>query len=212
MTQHPDDDDDLLAAEYVLGVLDLAARGAFETRLKSEPALATRVAGWEARLAPLADEITRVAPAPGLLPRIEARLFPKPGRRAWFGGIWTWAGGAIAAALVAGFYFTATPDAMLRANLVANESQVSYVVQVSADQISLTLAGPAPGAGQSHELWVIDGDKPPVSLGVIGDTPLPLARALLPGMILAVSLEPSGGSPTGAPTGPVLSLGPLEGV
>jgi anti-sigma-K factor RskA len=29
-------------------------------------------------------------------------------------------------------------------------------------------------------------------------------------MILAVSLEPAGGSTTGTPTGPVLALGPLQ--
>jgi anti-sigma-K factor RskA len=207
-----DRDDDLLAAEYVLGVLDLAERGAFEARLKAEPRLATSVARWEARLTPLADKVRPVHPSADLLPRIEARLFPVPARKPWLNGIWTWAGTAIAAGVVAAFYFSASPKPVLQATLAANESQVSYLVQVSSDEISLTLSGPAPSEGQSHELWLIEGDNPPVSLGVIGAAPLPLDRPLAPGMILAVSLEPAGGSPTGSATGPVISLGPLEGI
>lgn len=212
MTQRPDEEDDLLAAEYVLGVLDIADRGAFEARLRADPRLRSSVARWEARLLPMTDEITRMAPSTDLLLRIEARLFPQPANKPWYSGIWTWAGSAIAATLVVAYFFAAAPEAVLRAQLAANQSQVSYIVQVSADQISLTLNGPAPGPTQSHELWLIEGDKPAVSLGVIGAAPLSLNRKLAPGMILAVSLEPLGGSPTRSPTGPVISLGPLEAI
>jgi anti-sigma-K factor RskA len=58
---------------------------------------------------------------------------------------------------------------------------------------------------------LIEGDNPPVSLGVIGSGTVSLQRPLQPGMILAVSLEQAGGSPTGTVTGPVISLGPLKG-
>ena len=70
---------------------------------------------------------------------------------------------------------------------------------------------------QAHELWLLPSDgAAPISLGVLdpqGDTrrPLPadVAARLTPGAGLAVSLEPAGGSPTGAPTGPITYRGQL---
>ena len=75
--------------------------------------------------------------------------------------------------------------------------------------------------GRSHELWIIAGPgQAPRSLGVINaadaakphSMPEHVAQALPKGAILAVSLEPAGGSPTGAPTGPVLYSGPAVAV
>ena len=207
-----DDDIDLLAAEYVLGVLALVDRVAVEARLKTDQVLSASVAIWEARLHPMLDEVTPVAPSAALLPRIEARLFPKAARKPWFAGFWALGGASLAAVLVAVFLFNANPTPTYTATLAANDSQVSYLVQVSDAGIQLTLSGPAPTEAQAHELWLIVGDAAPVSLGLIGDAPLPLPAALAPGMILAVSLEPAGGSTTGAPTGPVLALGPLQNI
>ena len=68
------------------------------------------------------------------------------------------------------------------------------------------------------ELWLVPGDGVPRSLGVIegggaDGLRVPLDRlggvAPAPGDALAVSLEPPGGSPTGAPTGPVVASGAL---
>jgi len=69
--------------------------------------------------------------------------------------------------------------------------------------------------GRSYELWLIAGrSAPPRSLGVVGSDeftqrPLPANIDLdtLRSATYAVSLEPAGGSPTGAPTGPVLFTG-----
>lgn len=65
-----------------------------------------------------------------------------------------------------------------------------------------------------HELWAIAGDAAPVSLGVVpenGRITLTLPDALRgspqSGLVLALSDEPPGGSPTGAPTGDVLAVG-----
>jgi anti-sigma-K factor RskA len=65
------------------------------------------------------------------------------------------------------------------------------------------------------ELWALPADAKPRSLGVIGasgKSSLRLAAnaeaTLWAIPALAVSLEPKGGSPTGAPTGPVLYSGP----
>jgi anti-sigma-K factor RskA len=69
--------------------------------------------------------------------------------------------------------------------------------------------------GRSYELWLMNGrTAPPRSLGVVGNDeftqrPLPANVDLdaLRGATFAVSLEPAGGSPSGAPTGPVLFTG-----
>jgi anti-sigma-K factor RskA len=65
---------------------------------------------------------------------------------------------------------------------------------------------------QSLELWALPKAGAPSSLGVISAEKLTaLSRRTLPKdtKALAVSLEPLGGSPTGAPTGPVLFVGDL---
>jgi anti-sigma-K factor RskA len=74
-------------------------------------------------------------------------------------------------------------------------------------------------ADRSAELWVIPGDGTPRSLGLLQDTGgttlalSPTVRAYLAaGATLAVSIEPVGGSKTGAPTGPVVAKGALSPV
>ena len=53
-------DDDTLAAEYVLGVLDLKDRREAERRLQSDQVFASLVRGWENRFADLNDDIDAV--------------------------------------------------------------------------------------------------------------------------------------------------------
>jgi len=72
-------------------------------------------------------------------------------------------------------------------------------------------------ADQTTELWLIPEDGTPRSLGVIrsaGASRILIPAELRPlfnaGAVLAVSLEPSGGSPSGAPTGPVIALGSIR--
>jgi anti-sigma-K factor RskA len=72
-----------------------------------------------------------------------------------------------------------------------------------------------PEKGHSYQLWLISKKFPnPRSLGVLGDAeftqgPLPASYDIdtLRSASYAVSLEPSGGSPSGVPTGPVLFTG-----
>lgn len=71
--------------------------------------------------------------------------------------------------------------------------------------------------GKVPELWVIEGKNPPRSLGVIDIAagrsqmiPRDRLAGLKPGAVLAISIEPTGGSPTGAPTGPVIATGKLS--
>ncbi|MCW4149306.1 anti-sigma factor [Halomonas sp. 18H] len=68
------DDLDMLAAEYVLGTLDAEERTRVAQRRQADATLNDLIQAWEARLAPLADEIKDVAPGPHLLERIEQRI------------------------------------------------------------------------------------------------------------------------------------------
>ena len=91
----------------------------------------------------------------------------------------------------------------------------SFVVSLSGDRrtaVARPLVNVTLEPGRVLELWAAAGSNPPRSLGlisasgatVVGRTTLP------PGTDhLAVSLEPPGGSPTGAPTGPILYVGKL---
>ena len=57
------DEIEVLAAEYVLGTLDLEARRRAEARLASDRAFARLVEDWTRRLAPLSDASMSSTPA-----------------------------------------------------------------------------------------------------------------------------------------------------
>lgn len=206
----PDEDADLLAAEYVLGTLDLAERGGAEARARVDAGFAARVNAWENRLADLNDDYDPV-PAPDLLPKIEARLFPQAAKRGWFSGFAGFGMATLAAlALVAFLILQPTPPSMT-ATLVADASPLRYEAVITGDEMTLTqIAGSAAEAGRDYQLWLITGQNAPVSLGLVKGSLItmkaPTAEA---GSVLAISLEPAGGSPTGGPTGPVVAAGAL---
>jgi len=203
-------EDDALAAEYVLGALDLSERAVTEARLKSDAGFAALVSDWQNRLSGLNDDYAE-APAPNLLPQIEARLFPqaaKPARN-WFGWL---AGAAIAAAVALVFVLpqnTPAPAqlvATLAADPASDIADLIYEARYGDGALTVTrVAGAAAAAGSVHQLWIIAPDAAPVSLGLLDSTALTLTYpAPTPGWTLAVSVEPAGGSTTGAPTGPVI--------
>lgn len=206
-------DDDALAAEYVLGVLDAAERAGVELRLRRDADFAAAVVAWEDRLSPLNIGFPEVAP-PDLLPAIEARLFPREtrARRRWFAPL----AGALTAAALAVAVLAVLPPPLpvapaLTAQLAAEGQALAFTARIDRGDGTLTLtrtAGlPAP-EGQDLQLWVIGADGVPASLGLIreAESTRP-AEGVAAGMVLAVSLEPAGGSPTGLPTGPVLVTG-----
>ena len=93
----------------------------------------------------------------------------------------------------------------------------AFLLTVDTQQRTVVVRRIAAGQenGRSYELWLITGrSAPPKSLGVVGSDEF--TQRLLPANVdletlrsatYAVSLEPAGGSPTGAPTGPVLFTG-----
>lgn len=112
------------------------------------------------------------------------------------------------------------PAALLAAAIapVDKGAPVAALYDPASGGLRLTAASLA-DATRSQELWVIAGDGVPHSLGLLheaGATMLSITadnRArLTAGAVLAVSLEPVGGSPTGLPTGPVVAKGALTQV
>jgi anti-sigma-K factor RskA len=113
--------------------------------------------------------------------------------------------------------------AQLGARLVAvlQQEPTAPAFLLTIDPQSRTLVvrrvSATPEAGRSYELWLISSQFPtPKSLGVVGndeftERPIPgnFDVATLRTASYAVSLEPSGGSPSGVPTGPVLFTGKI---
>ncbi|HMG80481.1 MAG TPA: anti-sigma factor [Xanthobacteraceae bacterium] len=116
-----------------------------------------------------------------------------------------------------------TAPAQLGARLVAvlQQEPTAPAFLLTVDPQSRTLVvrrvSATPEAGRSYELWLISSQFPtPKSLGVVGNDeftqrPIPgnFDVATLRTASYAVSLEPSGGSPSGVPTGPVLFTGKI---
>lgn len=203
----PREADDALAAEYVLGVLDLAERSQAEARLKRDAVFATLVADWEIKLAGLNDGFAE-APAPNLLPQIEARLFPQTKAPKSRFRLFGWLSGASVAAVLAlaTVATLAPPRPDLVATLATADNRLAYQVTHFGATLQITrVAGVPAVSGQVHELWIIAPNANPVSLGLLEDQPLVVTYPTPPdGFVLAVSVEPTGGSPTGQPTGPVI--------
>jgi anti-sigma-K factor RskA len=98
--------------------------------------------------------------------------------------------------------------------LSSSDKTPAWIVRREQDQLVLLNLNAA-AVPQQHdlELWTIQGNQPPQSLGVLqmrnGQAVLSNIRAgqISKDSVLAISLEPVGGSPTGAPTGEVLYTG-----
>lgn len=206
----PGEEDDLLAGEYVSGLLALQDRVAVETRARNDQVFAARITDWENRLSDLNDDYAPVS-APNLMPLIEARLFPTAPRRSLLGNLWGW-GVAASAAVAVVAYLALTPAAPSFTATLANDTgTLRYEAVITQDRLTITrVLGAAADAAHSHELWIIAGDNPPVSLGVIpGDAETISLPGVTEGAILAITVEQPGGSPTGQPTTAPVAVGKL---
>lgn len=222
--------DDVTAGEYVLGVQDQATRRAVEERMRRDAAFAARVAEWEADFSAFNGAYDEVPAPAGAFAGIERRLFGRAEPQSAAGRLWQsvalWRALALACLLViaglSALTFGLLPadedGPTLMAEMTAEDSAVNLIARYEAGSgtIEVTPVAASAGEPQSLELWLIAGeDALPVSLGVLDASghgrilvDEPLRAELAEGAVLAVSLEPQGGSPSGQPTGPVIAAGP----
>ena len=223
---------DRLGAEYVAGTLRGPARRRFESLLPGHPALRGAVQRWQDRLMPLTATLAPVPPPARVWQRIETRLGLRPASapvQAWWARLAFWrvlSGVATAATLALAFIVASPPPAqapivvVLSAAAPADQpnavTPASFVASISADgraMVTRPLTPVSVQADRSLELWALPPSGAPRSLGVIsasGSTVVRRGQVLQGTAALAVTLEPPGGSPSGAPTGPVLYVGKLS--
>lgn len=236
MPPHDPSERELLAAEYVLGVLDAQTRREAQRRIANEPGFAAEVAAWEARLAPMLDDVAPVSAPTPVWPRISAALghdapvrATKP-RPLWDSlPFWRGVGATGFAMAAAAFVFIAVqrpPAAPAGKPMVVairhDDGSPAYSATFDAQRSMLVLMpldGSAGDDGRVPQLWLIpSSDGKPRSLGVIDRRNAmmmrlsPAMRDAIAGGVMAVSLEPAGGSPTGQPTGPVIAKGNVVGI
>jgi anti-sigma-K factor RskA len=227
--------DDLLAAEYVLGVLPADERQIASRRIDADTDFARLVDSWEVHLSPMAAAYPEIDPPASVKAAIDRRLFASSAamRTQSRGGLWSslgfWRGLAAASIAALALYIAVPyfnppaeqPQARLVASLAADGSDVRYLAVYDAahHEVGLSHVSGERASGKDFELWMIEGKNPPVSMGVIpvGSTTHIVVspdaqRKLAQGAVLAVSLEPTGGSPTGQPTGPVVAAGDLKSI
>lgn len=203
-----------------------AAIAAWERRLtpladavSPHPPPAALWARIEAAVAPLPQETAEPNPLHAPAERLVPPPRPiRPVRAARVQGVWPWqAATAAALALAAAVAIVMllprrVPPVQFAALTAPNAAAPGFVAQAQPDgAVVLTALAPAPvPAGRDLELWILPkGAQKPTSLGLLpaGGRRITLASAPTPGTQLMISLEPHGGSPTGAPTGPVLYAG-----
>lgn len=219
-----------LAAEYVAGTLRGSARRRFESLLGSHPGLRAQVSAWEDRLMPMTATVAPVEPSPRVWAGIQQRVGmaeraasaqPKWKTFSWWQTLTGFASVAVLAlAVVLAVPRPAQPPivVVLAPSGAEGEplaAQARFVASVSADGRGLVLR-PVDSvqvkADRSLELWAVPSKGAPRSLGLVDQAKgatLVRAQLLDNTAAFAVSLEPNGGSPTGAPTGPVISVGKL---
>lgn len=215
-------EDELLAAEYALGVLAGTDRAAVERRIASERGFASMVADWEQRLAPWAGELDEVSPPPQVWDAIAAAL-PAPRRAGLWQSLVFWRGFALASALAAAclavvIYLGAVGGSQPLVAAIEGGGKRTFVATVDTKRgtIAVVPAAFTADATRVPELWLIPADGKPRPLGLLQadravtiTIPPQFAGQTVSNAVLAVSLEPPGGSPTGLPTGPVIGTGKL---
>lgn len=215
-----------LASEYVLGTLRGRAKQRFERWMVESSLVRREVWYWEDKLGKLSDAVPEEKPPLRVWSNIESRLWPRQLRKtrslaAW---LWpAWSAFASVAALVMVVLLVQQPQPQPTDNRLLSGAVVQPNVKDplwlvsghgASDTLSLRpVAASQAETGKDYELWIVPESGNPISLGVIpvGNvyqvslTPVTRA-ALINSRTLAISLEPTGGSPTGAPTGPILHI------
>jgi anti-sigma-K factor RskA len=221
---------DALAAEYVLGTLRGRARARFESLMRYDPQLRRVVADWETRLTPLAGGAGDITPPSRVWDLVSRRIAGEARKGGWWASLALWRGlAATATALVMGLAIVIAaaprPQPPMAMVAVMNDDKGQPALVVSWPpmkemrdphvRIKVVQEHPEMAPGTAWEMWMLPGgNAAPVSMGLITtdrDQVMKVSPALAQKMGgawgVAMSIEPEGGSKTGAPTGPVIFKG-----
>ncbi|HEX9138550.1 MAG TPA: anti-sigma factor [Steroidobacteraceae bacterium] len=219
---------DSLAAEYVLGTLRDPARRRVARWNHDLAEMQRAVQRWENLLLPLALALPPIEPPfevwIGIRRRIEFRRSSSTTKGSARDRPWRWAAAAVVLlGLIIALWLGPTRELPPHevADVTAGNGQLLWRIVVNATQDTLRVRAIAPerhSPREDFELWALPAKSgSPVSLGLMpaqGEVRHRLnanqREALRVAAKIAVSLEPSGGSPVGAPTGPVVHVADLQ--
>lgn len=230
-------DDDMQAAEYVLGLLDEVSRRRAAMRLADDPAFARLVAEWELRFSPWLLRAPEAAPSPHTWDRIRERLGwrgqGQPARGLWDNAVlWRRAAGiALVAGIVAAMYgVTRTPPAPVPVPeelaarpvtvLARDDGSVGWIARIDTargEVLMVPVPAAADASGRVNELWIIPAGGKPRSLGFVSHdkahtlaVPPELRPSLAVGATLAITLEDQAGIPHVAPSSQPVAVGNIR--
>lgn len=224
------------AGEYVLGLLRGAERRRFEAEMARDPSLAAEVAEWEERLLPLSLAVPEIEPPQSLWASIETAVIAESApalarapiqakRPGLIAQIWDsvslWRGFAVAAAAAAIALAVlrpgASPPPPAMVAVMQSKSGPMFTVAMRTDGGAMIapVGHAAPPSGKVWQLWAVKKGAKPVAIGFLtssgavlpkGDVPAAFLKAHV---LIAATVEPQGGSPTGQPTSAPVFAGPL---
>lgn len=225
---------DKLASEYVLGTLKGGARRRYEAWLQTDALVRRVTAEWQDRLHPMAQFALSVTPPPQVWRTITGKL-GLPATAAASDRASFWRGLRDDLSFWRGLGLVSTALATILVAVLASRPPqpvapgTSYVAMLADDKaqpvavitgdeqshrlvVKVVLPQTVP-ADKSLELWAVPKSGSPRSLGLVdanAGVTLPLPPGTTPDAVslLAISLEPKGGSPNrDAPTGPIVYKG-----
>jgi anti-sigma-K factor RskA len=215
-----------LADEYVLGTLRGRARRRFERLVALRETARSSVNRAEDRMLPLSLALPPIQPAQASWDAIAAQLgvasrraeSPRATTRPWRLAL-----AAAVALLAIGLAWLviprpAQPTAVASVTSEGGAPLWSVATYAKGPELRVRVTGAVTvQPGRDYELWALPEGGAPVSLGLMpesGEAERELSAAqrtaLSSASKVAVSLEPVGGSTTGAPTGPVLYVAVLR--
>jgi anti-sigma-K factor RskA len=211
-----EDNLDVLAAEYALGLLDAEGLARVAELRAAGGEFDAAVRGWEGRLMPLAVGLEAVEPPASVWAGIAAAVAPPVVRPGLWDSLrfWRFFGLGAAALAVAAVAVVVMPRAPVAPAAVASlrlSSGGEFVATAErAGNGMVLVVSPADvsvPARKSAELWLILPGQAPLALGLLANAApvvVKMPAVNVADVTLAVSIEPLGGSPTGKATGPVV--------
>ncbi|MBB1471225.1 anti-sigma factor [Pseudoalteromonas sp. SG41-5] len=209
---------DMLAAEYVLGTLKGSARKRFQRLMLSSNRVREATWMWEQHLNNLASSIKSVPPDSHVWEAISQRIDPQqavvpnnviqPKTSIW--QAWSLIATAASIVLALIIWQPQTPVGQNTQQIAlfkdASEKPL-WFIDINEQGLSIKASDKLTArTDKDYELWMIlKGQDAPISLGLL---PKDGVKSLLKDSrfnaqdiaLLAISLEPIGGSPTGSPT------------